>query len=112
VPFVRKVASCALPLTLSIAPTARADDTPTFADRADEDSRDSDRRSGFLLNPLAMAIGVFGGEADFVLARHAAVAVEGDLYRHSDAIGAAIGVGLLVYPLGSALHELYVERMA
>jgi hypothetical protein len=67
---VRPLACCAFTLALALAaPAARADDPPTFADRPDEDVRDADRRFGFLLNPLAMAVGVFGGEVDFVLGR-------------------------------------------
>jgi hypothetical protein len=100
----------ALTLTLVLAaPAAGADDPPTFADRPDEDIRDADRTFGFMLNPLAMALGVFGGEADFVLGRYAAVAVEGALYRRSDAAAAVLGAGLLVYPLGGAFHRLYAE---
>ncbi|MDP8998768.1 MAG: hypothetical protein M3O46_01505 [Myxococcota bacterium] len=91
------------------APDLRADDVPTFADRPDDEIRDSDRNFGFLLNPLAIALGVYGGEADFVIGRYAALAVEADLYRRNDGTGIALGAGLLVYPLGSALHQLYVE---
>jgi hypothetical protein len=94
---------------MAALPLARADDTPTFADRSDDEVGDPDRAWGFLLNPLATAIGVYGGEVDFVLARFAAVAVEGDLYRRGDATGLAVGTGLLLYPFGSALHKLYVE---
>jgi hypothetical protein len=92
-----------------VASVARADDVATFADRADEEVRDADRTWGFLLNPLAAAMDVYGGEADFVVARFAAFAVEGALCRSGDNPGLAIGMGLLVYPLGSALHQLYVE---
>jgi hypothetical protein len=94
---------------LTAAPAARAEDPPTFADRSDEEVRDTDRTFGFLLNPLATAMGLFGGEADFVLGRHAVVAVEGSLYRRGASPATALGTGLLVYPLGSALHRLYLE---
>jgi hypothetical protein len=107
---VRPLACSALTFTLLVgSPVARADDLPTFADRPDEDIRDADRTFALLLNPLAMAAGIFGGEADFVLGRYAAVALEGDLYRRSDAVGEVLGVGLLVYPLGGAFCRLYLE---
>ncbi|HXN31949.1 MAG TPA: hypothetical protein VN894_08810 [Polyangiaceae bacterium] len=86
-----------------------ADDLPTFADRPDEPVRDVDREFAVFLNPLAMTLGLYGGEADLVLGRYAAVAVEGALYRRGDTIGEALGAGLLVYPLGGALRGPYVE---
>ena len=94
---------------LASAKLASADDPPTFADRADEDIREADRTWGILLNPLAAAMGVYGGEADFVLSRFAALAVEGDLYWRGNTTGMAVGTGLVVYPLGSAFHQLYFE---
>jgi hypothetical protein len=100
----------ALALALLLAaPAARAAEPPTFADRTDEDSGEADRRFGFMLDPLAMAIGVFGGEVDFVLGRHAAVAVEGALYRRDGTTATVLGAGLLVYPWGNALHGAYLE---
>ncbi len=97
-----------LGFTLSEA-GARADAPPTFADRSDEETAGSERRFAFLVNPLAASVGVFGGEVDFVLGRFAAIAVEADLYRRGDGPGEALGAGLVVYPLGSALHGLYLE---
>jgi hypothetical protein len=94
---------------LAVAPGSSADDAPTFADREDDDVRAGDRAFGFMINPLAMALGVFGGEADFVLGRHAAVAVEGGLYRRRESTAIATGVGLLVYPFSGALQGAYVE---
>jgi hypothetical protein len=94
---------------IGVQTLARADDVPTFADRADAEVRDADRSWGFLLNPLATAMGVYGGEADFVVTRYAAVAIEGDLYWSRDTAGLAIGSGLLVYPLGAVFHQLYLE---
>jgi hypothetical protein len=104
--FTRSTLTLAL---VAVALPSLADDPPTFADRPDEDVRDADRAFGFLLNPLAIAVGIFGGEADFVLGRYAAVAVEGDLYRRGALAAAALGAGLLLYPQGSALHRLYLE---
>jgi hypothetical protein len=106
-PVVR-IACCALAL-LANPQSASADPPPTFADRPDEDVRDADRTFSVLLNPLAMAVGLYGGEADFVLGRHVAVAVEGALYRRGEATGELLGAGLLVYPLGGPLHRLYFE---
>jgi hypothetical protein len=94
---------------IDVAAAARADDVATFADRADEDVRDADRTWAFLIDPLATAMGVYGGEVDFVVMRFAALAVEGDLYRRDETTGLAIGTGLLVYPLGSVLRQLYLE---
>jgi hypothetical protein len=108
--FVRPLASCVVTLVLTVSATAaRADDPPTFADRTDADVRDADPRFAFLLNPLAMAVGVFGGEADFVLGRYAALAIEGDLYRRGDMTGEALGAGLAFYPMGSALEGFFLE---
>lgn len=97
---------------LVIAPVARADDTPTFADRSDEEVRDTDRAWGLLLNPLAAAVGIYGGEVDFVFARFAALAVEGALYHPGDTTELAAGMGLLFYPLGCAFQKLYIEPRA
>lgn len=108
--LTRSFTACAFTAAVfSVVSEVRADDVPTFADRPDDELGDSDRNLGFLLNPLAMALGVFGGEADFVIGRYAAVAVEGSLYRRNDGTGVALGTGLLVYPMGSALHRLYLE---
>jgi hypothetical protein len=105
-PLIRAAFAFAL---LAVASPTIADDAPTFADASDEEVGDTNRTWGLLLDPLAMVIGVYGGEADVVLARFAALAVEGDLYRRGDAAGLAIGTGLLVFPLGSVLHKLYLE---
>lgn len=93
-------------------PLARADDRPTFADRSDEEVRDSDRVWGLLLNPLATAVNIYGGEVDFVFARFAAFAVEGALYRRGETAELAGGMGLLFYPLGVAFQKLYIEPRA
>ena len=108
--LMRSVTSASLAVALLAgAGLASADDTPTFADRADEDVREADRTWGFLLNPLASAMGVYGGEVDFALGRFAALAVEGDLYWRGNTTGLAAGAGLLVYPLASAFHQFYFE---
>jgi hypothetical protein len=108
--LITSVTSASLAVALLAgARLASADDTPTFADRADEDIREADRTWGILLNPLAAAMGVYGGEVDFALGRFAALAVEGDLYWRGNTTGLAVGAGLLVYPLGSAFHQFYFE---
>ena len=107
--LVKHFAAAAVFAALGCTRQAGADEPPTFADRADEDVRDADRRFAFLLNPLAAAAGVYGGEADFVLGRYAALAVEGGLYRRNDSVVTALGIGLLAYPFGVALHGLYFE---
>jgi hypothetical protein len=88
---------------------ARAGDTPTFADRPDDEIEDRHTTVGVMSNPLAAAAGVFALEADFVLQSKLALAVEGDVYRLGDAPGAAVIVGLLVYPFTRALRGLYLE---
>jgi hypothetical protein len=88
---------------------ARADDVPTFADRPDNEVEDRHAAVALLSNPLAAATGVFGLEADFVLASKLALAVGGDVYRLADAPGAALSVGLLAYPFSRALRGFYVE---
>ncbi|MGA7124094.1 MAG: hypothetical protein WBY94_28590 [Polyangiaceae bacterium] len=108
--FAWRFRCCALVMTLlGVQKGARADDQPTFADRPDEEVRDVQRRLNVLLNPLAVSVGLYGGEVDFVLGRFAAVAVEGAIYRHGDGVGEALSAGLLIYPLGGALHRLYFE---
>jgi hypothetical protein len=88
---------------------ARADDTPTFADRPDDEIEERRSTVGLMTNPLAAAAGVFGLEADIVLQSKLALAVEGNVYRLGDAPGAAVIVGLLVYPFSRALRGFYVE---
>jgi len=91
---------------------AGADDTPTFADRPDDEIEERRSTVGLMTNPLAGVAGVFGVEADFVLQSKLALAVEGNVYRLGDAPGAAVIVGLLVYPFSKALHGFYVEPRA
>ncbi len=96
--------------SLSGAATA-AEDVPTFADRADREVEDADRTLAVLLDPLAIAAGVYGGDVDFVLGRHVAVSVEGALYALPSGTATAFGGGLLLYP-GSALHGFYLHPRA
>jgi hypothetical protein len=90
--------------------TARAGEAPTFADRSDEETPGPDRAFAVLLDPLAAALSVYGGEVDVVLGQVAALAFTGAIARRDDgAAAAALGVGLLVYPWGRALRGLYLE---
>jgi hypothetical protein len=91
------------------AADARADDPPTFADRPDREAGDTDRRLAVLVNPLAVAVGVFGAEGDFVLGPFAAIALEGDVYRRGGTTSTGLGAGLLFFPQGVALQGLYLE---
>ncbi|HEY1694015.1 MAG TPA: hypothetical protein VGG39_17730 [Polyangiaceae bacterium] len=103
----------ALAASLAIASgTARAsDDVPTFADRSTRDVVEVDRSFAILLDPLAISAGVYGGDVDFVLGRHFAASVEGDVYTLSSGVATAFGAGLLFYP-GTAFHGLYVQPRA
>ncbi len=97
---------------LSRTAPASGDEPPTFADRTDEEVDDSTRSIAFMFNPLATSAGVLGAEADFVLAKRLVVEVEGDVYALGGNAAMAIGAGLLVYPLRTAFHGLYVEPRA
>jgi hypothetical protein len=102
--------ACSFALVLlGVTNVARADDVPTFADRSDDAIQDADASFALMVAPLAVAFGVFGGEADFVVQRSLAVSVEAAGYRRDDVTLGAVGVGLLVYPTRMAFHELYLE---
>ncbi len=100
--------SCTL-LLLVVTTRAFADEAPTFADRVDDATEDADATVAVMFAPLAIACGVFGGEADFVVQRTLAVSVDAVGYRPEGATLGALGVGLLVYPLRTAFHGLYLE---
>jgi hypothetical protein len=89
--------------------SAFADDVPTFADRADDAIEDADASIAVMFDPLAIACGVFGGEADFVVQRSLAISLDAVGYRPDAATLGAVGAGLLIYPLRSAFHGLYLE---
>jgi hypothetical protein len=96
---------------LALVCTARAfaDDAPTFADRSDDAIEDADASVAMMLAPLAVACGVFGGEADFVVQRSLAVSIDAAGYRSEGATLGALGAGLLVFPLRTVFHGLYLE---
>ncbi len=87
---------------------ARAEDVPTFADRSDREVVGEDRTFALLINPLAAAVGTYGGEGDFVLGRHFAASLEGAVANAGASPGLAVGGGLLFYP-GTPFHGLYLE---
>jgi hypothetical protein len=90
--------------------TGSDDEAPTFADRSDEAVDEPTWSLAFMFNPLAMSAGVFGAEADFALASRLAIAVEGDVYDlGGGTAAAALGVGLILYPLRCIFHGLYIE---
>jgi hypothetical protein len=93
---------------LAASAPARADDVPTFADRSDRDIEDNDRTLGILFHPLAVAMGIYGGDIDFVLGRRFAASVEGAVYNLNGNTATAFGGGLLFYP-DVAFHGLYLE---
>jgi hypothetical protein len=63
-----------------------------------------------MINPLAIAAGVFGGDVDFAVIRHVAVSVEGAVFQLSDGnVSTALGAGLLVYPARTTFHGLVLE---
>jgi hypothetical protein len=106
-PFVLSAAIPLVALVLAVSP-ARADDVPTFADRSSHDVEEVDRSSAVMLNPLAIAQGVYGGDVDLVLGKHFAVSLEGDIYSVNGTAATAFGAGLLFYP-SATLHGLYLE---
>jgi len=101
----------ALLLLLAPARPAHAEAAPTFADRPDEAVRDADRAVCVLLHPLAMAVGVYGAEADVTLGGATALAVEGHVLARGGPAASVVGLGLLLYPRG-ALRGPYLEPRA
>jgi hypothetical protein len=99
---------CALVL-LFASSVALADDVPTFADRDDDAIEDADTTAAIMAEPLAVAYGVFTAEANIVVQRSLAVAIDAGGYRQDTAILGAVAVGLLIYPLHPALHGFYLE---
>jgi hypothetical protein len=96
-------------LPVVCAGSAFADDAPTFADRSDDATEDADASIAVMFAPLAIACGVFGAEADFVVQRSLAVSIDAAGYRPDGATLGALGAGLLVFPFRTAFHGLYLE---
>jgi hypothetical protein len=107
--MLRLLAGSAIILSaITAISAAHAEEAPTFADRTEREVVGEDRTFALLVNPLAAAVGVYGGEADFVLGRHFAASVEGAVANAGDSLGLAVGGGLLFYP-GTTFHGLYLE---
>jgi hypothetical protein len=103
------------PVALAVALAVRpgyAGDPPTFADRGAAAVDDDDRTLLLSLQPIALALGIFGAEADFVFASRWAVAVEVAAVRRGGETALAVGVGTPFFPLRGAFHGLYVEPRA
>jgi hypothetical protein len=96
----------AVALTASSAAQAEA---PTVYDRDEIGDGEPDHRFALMLNPLDVALGVYGGEADFVLGDHLVLAVSGAFYSANSTAATALGAGLLMFPLKSSLHGWYVD---
>jgi hypothetical protein len=99
----------AFALAMVAAETAKAEEPPTFADRADDSADEATRSLVLAFNPLAMSAGVFGAEADFALTKRTALAVEADVYGLGADLGVAGGVGVVFYPTHPVFHGLYLE---
>src|SRR5271155_5056600 len=92
-----------------LLPRAASADTPTKYDEDPVGEGEADHKFALLLNPVDAALGVYGGEADFVLGDHVAVGVTGAFYTLNNSSAMALGAGLLLYPLRGALHGWYVD---
>lgn len=106
--------SIALGSMIFVGPAAAAEDAPTFADRDDGvDADEAPRELALMINPLAIAEGVFGGDADFAVIPHVALSIEGAVFQvGGGAVSTAFGIGLLVYPLRSTFHGWVLEPRA
>jgi hypothetical protein len=103
------LATAALAVALATSRSAHGDEAPTFADRTDETAEEATRSLALLCGPLAMAVGVFGAEADFALTHRIALAVEGAVYGLGPEPGMAVGTGVAFFPLRTVFHGLYLE---
>ena len=111
-PFAARFAGIAALLGASSA-TARADtDTPTFADEGNVASHDPDRSVAAFVDPFEFAMGVFGAEVDVAVGRYLAIAGQAAVVRRAGSSDAALGVGVLAYPLGEPFRGLYLGPRA
>jgi len=81
----------------------------TVYDRDEIGDGEPDHHFALMLNPLDAALGVYGGEADFVLGEHLVLAAFGGFYATNGSAAVALGVGLPIFPLSGALHGWYVD---
>ena len=84
-------------------------DPPTVYDRDERGDMEPDHKFALMVNPLDAILGVYGGEADFVLLDHLAVSVGGGFYGINGSSAMALNSGVLVFPLTGALHGWYVD---
>ena len=101
-------AAAILMLLLTFSMQAWAD-APTTYDRDEIGDGEPDHKFALMINPLDVALGVYGGEADFVLGDHLVLAASGAFYSVNGSAATALGAGLLIFPLKSALHGWYVD---
>ncbi len=105
--------SLALLAVLTAAPTLAAPawaDPPTTYDRDEIGDAEPDHKFALMINPLDALLGVYSGEADFVLGEHLVLAAEGGFYAVNGAASTALGTGLLIFPMNSgSLHGWYVD---
>jgi hypothetical protein len=94
---------------LSVSKRALAEDLPTFADDPPSELDDVDRKIVLMMDPLSMAEGMFGGEADLALGPWWALALQADVCRPGAHTEAALGMGLLIYPFNATFHGFYLE---
>ena len=82
--LVRSLVASALALSAlaATAPAEAAEDVPTYADRSTKDVVDVDRTFAIMLNPLAIATGVYGAETLDFVARQARLAAATRRGRH------------------------------
>jgi hypothetical protein len=113
----RGLFAVALGAAMALVPhVAVADDAPTFADRSGPSVEGRDRSFALFVNPLAMAYGVFGGEADWVASSAIVASVDAAAVRTSAWApgsthrrgGVAVGGAITAFPWGGALHAFYV----
>lgn len=111
--FAAAAFACALACAQGRQRSASADEGATFADRDGAEADETERNLAFMINPLAVAAGVFGGDVDWVLVRRVALSAEGAVFQLTDGdVSAALGVGLLVYPIRTTFHGLVLEPRA
>jgi hypothetical protein len=67
------------------------------------------RSFGLFVNPLALTLGTFAAEADFVLGEAAALSVEGDFMSTGGATAYGVTAGVPLFPWRVVFHGLYLH---
>lgn len=101
------VAAAAIALVAMFTSESARAEGPTFADR-DIEAEDDDRTFGVFFNPLGAAVGVYGGEVDFVVAQHVSLNLQGAIYRIGDTTAHGVGFGAQLFPMRGAFHGFYL----